>query len=374
MAQTPRNASRAVGGQVGEAPTADKSHIVDPNTGQRLNDRFHQLRGDTYADRAGTAFGEKLVADFLASRGAPMTAQNAAIAREYLSGGGLARLQQQQSTEASIADAAIAAESAPSANGPPSVQGQPSVSPNTGVPMNDPAPQRVQQPTQPNAPSTDTIDERDADGEDASSDDGGIPTWLRALLPGALIAAGARVDPNVPATVQGAPKGIDGEIVNDVAPYRTVDGPPTSAVPGAAIDDVTVTANPPRTDNALPAPNAAHAIGSDNAVYGGGGAAVDTSQYAQDFSADRPITTEELINEPRVERAVPQTGQELVDALTRATQTPDTAIEIAPGKTIRFDSSTQQLMVPDPRTGEFVSIGNNASDALHGLRRVFRGL
>lgn len=79
----------------------------DPNTGDILRDRFHQVRGAVAEGMVTDNTVKSLATQLLQSRGAPMTAQNMQMAMDYLRGGDMQRFEQQQSTEAAIADAAM---------------------------------------------------------------------------------------------------------------------------------------------------------------------------------------------------------------------------------------------------------------------------
>jgi len=220
--------------------------------GGALRDRFHQVRGNEYQMTEGTPLAQKLAAEFLQSRGAPVNAQNLAVAQQYLRGGALGAMEQQQSTENEIADAAIAADAGASAGGGAAP------TPTTGTPP----------PARP-MPTTDApVDAPVAD--EGSGDKGGLP-WLLAAP-----ALRTLKDPRVP----------------PIEEISNADGTPKlqPGVAERAAAEAAAAAATPKPADVVPDQRAAPVA-----------AAEQPNPYAgqTEDAATRPIETEEVINAPR---------------------------------------------------------------------------
>jgi hypothetical protein len=198
----------------------------DPNTGAVLRDRFHQLRGNEFAMMEGTGMATRIAQEFLASRGAPITPRNLAIAQSYLSGGALDMLEQQSSTENGIANAAIAAEGGGVAGGGDTMGG---VAPPPARPTAD-------------AAVTPALVTQEGDGLQ-------YPWMLPALLAATRQADGALVGQDARAM---RPGGINGEVINGVPSVQSTRA--LSPMDAAIEDAIIVGVNPAPTANALPAP------------------------------------------------------------------------------------------------------------------------
>lgn len=245
-------------------------------------DRFHQLRGDRFqqmanmqpgadvsmdAMRGDTARG--IVDQLLASRGVPNTPENQQAALEYLMGGQMGALAQQGTTAQDVASQALMSEGGGSSAPPVAQSAQGGVG---SFPAQTDDTMTV-------AP---TPDDLSFGAEDAPIDAGGgaFVDPLTALTYGvggatAGLAARQATKPQPQHTLRGrnagGPKtqearapnaGLTGEVVEDVKLPANASARNVRRQQAAPLsdDDIKVEVNPPRTDNALPAPPETAAI------------------------------------------------------------------------------------------------------------------
>lgn len=330
---------------------------TDPNTGAVLRDRFHQIRGNEIATRDDTMLGN-LSQQFLASRGAPITPQNLVIAQEYLRGGALGRLEQQQAADTSIADAAIAAEgggAASSGSRPSDAASPPAPRPTALPPESAPVDVMETGPGGPNVPD-DVI---------------GAPLIPPALMVGAAARAATGTD------VTARDPGINGQIMPDENGMVRVPGPngtqrlipgPQAAAEGWTVVGVNADAGNqvqgPGGRLRLGAPDAIDAEYTDVTPHAAVGNADDADWgYKSSDPASRPIDTDEVINTSKQEGgSVTKTG---------TGSAPDGS-----GKSVNYtvyrDPSGGFVAQADG-TGDIVT-GKTADEVRRAIRTAIRGL
>lgn len=272
------------------------------------NDRFHQMRGDRFAQMAAvqpgaTRFGEpssvsmddlrseqatKMVDDLLRARGAPITPENRQAALQYMMGGELQGLSMQGSAEDDIAMQAMMESDG---------GGRPPPSNDVGGPATDVRPMPRPEGAPGSAPSgaPEAMPASD-DGDDGMTSGPGMSDMLApAIVGGAAAAAaggyaarrGRQPGTGVPTTRN---PGIDGEIVYEVPTVRSGGGAP-AVMPTPGDDPSVVGVNPPRTDNALP-PGSNNALPAPSVRTESG----NINMMAQPLPENAPIDTDEVMN------------------------------------------------------------------------------
>lgn len=280
---------------------------TDPNTGSVLRDRFHQIRGNETVVNSPNALN-RLAVEMVQSRGAPLTQKNVQMAADYLRGGALGMFEQQQSTEDSIADAAMAAEGANAPRGT-------SVAP----PASASPPMARQDTSTATAPISDDVLTGGVDatggGSGGSSGDGigGLPF----VAPAAVVAADQATRPRTDVALSDV---IEGEIIGDDGRVVGVNADASNRLP----NDAPVASLPP-TPKQIGAPR-----------YPGD----QIAQTSEQFNPAPPPSA-------RTAKAAPQLPNADTDASTRAIASEEVVPKASTGNPRRSPNSAKNVTTSD---------------------------